>query len=85
MLVMCPVTYSINIRSLSTLQTLPPIRKSGSVAGSMFTAAELNGLAVRVPLLNASLTDAVFQLARDVTAEEVNERLRAAADGELAP
>ena len=33
---------------------------------------KLNGLAVRVPVLNASLTDIVFELNREVTAEEVN-------------
>lgn len=35
-------------------------------------AGKLNGHAVRVPLLNASLTDFVFEAARSVTAEEVN-------------
>ena len=45
---------------------------------------KLNGLAVRVPLLNASLTDAVFTLDRNVTADEVNDALRTAANGELA-
>ena len=44
----------------------------------------LNGLAVRVPLLNASLTDFVFEAARTVTAEEVNGHLETAASGELA-
>jgi len=33
---------------------------------------KLNGLAVRVPVLNASLTDIVFELTREVTAEEIN-------------
>ncbi|RVU83977.1 type I glyceraldehyde-3-phosphate dehydrogenase [Leucothrix sargassi] len=33
---------------------------------------KLNGLAVRVPLLNASLTDLVLEVKREVTAEEVN-------------
>ena len=42
---------------------------------------KLDGLAVRVPLLNASLTDAVFSVARDVDVDEVNGLLRAAADG----
>ena len=32
----------------------------------------LNGHAVRVPLLNASITDAVFEMQRPVTEEEVN-------------
>jgi len=47
-------------------------------------AGKLNGLAVRVPLLNASLTDFVFEAARPVTAEEINGYFAAAAAGELA-
>jgi len=43
----------------------------------------LNGHAVRVPLLNASLTDFVFEAARPVTAEEVNGLFRTAAEGGL--
>jgi glyceraldehyde 3-phosphate dehydrogenase len=43
----------------------------------------LNGHAVRVPLLNASLTDFVFEAERKVTAEEVNEYFREAAEGSL--
>ena len=38
---------------------------------------------MRVPLLNASLTDAVFTMARDVTVAEVHGLLRDAAAGEL--
>ena len=45
---------------------------------------KLNGLAVRVPLLNASLTDCVFEVARPTTVEEVNGLMKAAADGPLA-
>ncbi len=37
-----------------------------------------------MPLANASLTDMVFELAREVTVEEVNAALKAAAEGELA-
>ena len=40
-------------------------------------------MAVRVPLLNASLTDCVFEVARPTTVEEVNRFLREAAEGEL--
>lgn len=43
----------------------------------------LNGLAVRVPLLNASITDAVFEVERPTSAAEVNELFRDAADGAL--
>ena len=35
-------------------------------------AGKLNGLAVRVPILNASLTDLVLEMERPVTAEEIN-------------
>jgi glyceraldehyde 3-phosphate dehydrogenase len=43
----------------------------------------LNGHAVRVPLTNASLTDCVFEVERATTAEEVNQLLKTAAEGEL--
>jgi glyceraldehyde 3-phosphate dehydrogenase len=43
----------------------------------------LNGHAVRVPLANASLTDCVFEVERATTAEEVNNLLKAAAEGPL--
>eukprot|EP00580_Thalassiosira_gravida_P012236 CAMPEP_0201631510 /NCGR_PEP_ID=MMETSP0493-20130528/5472_1 /ASSEMBLY_ACC=CAM_ASM_000838 /TAXON_ID=420259 /ORGANISM="Thalassiosira gravida, Strain GMp14c1" /LENGTH=349 /DNA_ID=CAMNT_0048102863 /DNA_START=28 /DNA_END=1077 /DNA_ORIENTATION=+ len=41
---------------------------------------KLNGLAIRVPLLNASLTDCVFELEKNVTREEVNAALRKASE-----
>ncbi|WP_456444374.1 ArsJ-associated glyceraldehyde-3-phosphate dehydrogenase [Thiolapillus sp.] len=44
---------------------------------------KLNGHAIRVPLLNASLTDFVFDAARPVTAEELNGYFREAAEGGL--
>jgi glyceraldehyde 3-phosphate dehydrogenase len=44
---------------------------------------KLNGMAVRVPLLNASLTDCVFEVKRATTAEEVNRLLKTAAEGPL--
>jgi len=43
----------------------------------------LNGHAVRVPLANASLTDAVFEVERATTREEVNALFEAAAAGPL--
>ena len=46
-------------------------------------AGKLNGHAVRVPLLNASMTDFVFATARAVTAEEINGLFAAAAAGPL--
>ena len=43
----------------------------------------LNGHAVRVPLLNASLTDCVFEVERETSAEAVNALFRAASEGPL--
>lgn len=47
-------------------------------------AGRLNGHAVRVPLLNASLTDFVFEAQRETSAEEINTLFKQAAQGELA-
>ncbi|HAS6144072.1 TPA: ArsJ-associated glyceraldehyde-3-phosphate dehydrogenase [Vibrio vulnificus] len=43
----------------------------------------INGHAVRVPLANASLTDIIFDVKSDTTAEEVNALLKEASQGEL--
>lgn len=43
----------------------------------------LNGLAVRVPLTNGSLTDLVIEADRETSVEEVNALFQAAAEGEL--
>ncbi|EKO3891685.1 ArsJ-associated glyceraldehyde-3-phosphate dehydrogenase [Vibrio metschnikovii] len=44
---------------------------------------KINGHAVRVPLANASLTDIIFDVKRDTTADEVNALLKAASENEL--
>lgn len=46
-------------------------------------AGRMNGMAVRVPLLNASLTDMVFEVERETSTSEVNALLKRAAEGEL--
>ena len=46
--------------------------------------ADFSGHAVRAPVLNASLTDCVFELQRPTTAGEVNELFKTAAKGPLA-
>ncbi|OUS29229.1 type I glyceraldehyde-3-phosphate dehydrogenase [Gammaproteobacteria bacterium 45_16_T64] len=45
---------------------------------------KLNGIAVRVPLANASIVDCVFEVDTEVTREQVNEALRDAAENRLA-
>ncbi|MGS2718828.1 ArsJ-associated glyceraldehyde-3-phosphate dehydrogenase [Eionea flava] len=47
-------------------------------------AGRINGVAIRVPLTNASLTDCVFELNQAVTAEQINSALADAAKGRLA-
>ncbi len=44
---------------------------------------KLNGHAVRVPLLNASLTDFVFEAKRKTSTEEINSLFKRAAENEL--
>ena len=73
-------------RARSALNSLVPTSTGSATAITLIypeLAGKLNGTAVRVPLLNASLTDCVFSMSRDVTVDEVNDLLRSAADGEL--
>lgn len=44
---------------------------------------KLDGLSLRVPVVNGSVTDLVAMLAKDVTVETVNAAMKKAADGEL--
>jgi len=74
-------------RARSALNSLIPTSTGSATAITMIypeLTGKLDGIAVRVPLLNASLTDAVFTMQRDVTVDEVNGHLRAAAEGALA-
>ena len=73
-------------RARSCMQSLiPTTTGSAKAIGLIFPELQgkLNGHAVRVPLLNASLTDAVFELMHEVTVEEVNSAFEAAANGPL--
>ena len=44
---------------------------------------KLDGMAMRVPVVDGSITDLVVQVGREVTVDEVNAAYRAAADGPL--
>jgi glyceraldehyde 3-phosphate dehydrogenase len=73
-------------RARSALNSLVPTSTGSATAITMIypeLKGKLNGVAVRVPLLNASLTDCVFTMNRDVTVDEVNSLLEAASNGEL--
>jgi glyceraldehyde 3-phosphate dehydrogenase len=73
-------------RARSALMSLIPTTTGSATAIALIypeLAGKLNGTAVRVPLLNASLTDCVFTVKRPTTVEEVNRLLAAAAAGGL--
>jgi len=70
----------------SSLSLIPTSTGSATAIGMIFPEllGKLDGIAVRVPLLNASLTDCVFEVSRPTTVAEVNGLLEAAAAGPLA-
>lgn len=67
------------------LSMIPTSTGSATAIGLIYPELQgrLNGLAVRIPLLNASLTDCVFEVERATDAAEVNALFRAAAEGPL--
>jgi glyceraldehyde 3-phosphate dehydrogenase len=69
----------------TSLSLIPTTTGSATAIGLIYPElnGKLNGLAVRVPLLNASLTDCVFEVARSTTVAEVNALLKTAAAGTL--
>ena len=73
-------------RARSALLNLIPTTTGSATAITLINpelAGRLNGHAIRVPLLNASITDCVFEVERATTVEEVNALFQAAADGPL--
>ncbi len=73
-------------RARSALNSLIPTTTGSATAITLIypeLKGRLNGHAVRVPLLNASLTDCVFEVERETTVEEVNTFFKAATEGEL--
>lgn len=74
-------------RARSAMLSMQPTTTGSATAIALIypeLKGKLNGHAVRVPVLNASLTDCVFELARPTTAAEVNALFDAAAKGPLA-
>ena len=73
-------------RARSALNSLIPTTTGSATAITLIypeLKGRLNGHAVRVPLLNASLTDCVFEVERATTAEEVNALFKAASEDAL--
>jgi glyceraldehyde 3-phosphate dehydrogenase len=69
----------------ASLSLIPTTTGSATAIGLIFPEllGKLDGVAVRVPMLNASLTDCVFEVARPTTVAEVNRLLKNAADEPL--
>ncbi|WBL33361.1 ArsJ-associated glyceraldehyde-3-phosphate dehydrogenase [Sinirhodobacter sp. HNIBRBA609] len=73
-------------RARSALNSLIPTSTGSATAITLIypeLKGKLNGHAVRVPLLNASLTDCVFEVSRPTSVDEVNALFAAAAAGPL--
>ena len=70
----------------SSLSLIPTSTGSATAIGLIYPEllGKLTGIAVRVPLLNASLTDCVFEVQRPTTVDELNAAFKRAADGPLA-
>ncbi len=69
----------------ATMSMIPT--KTGAAAAVGLVLPELNGkldgFSVRVPTINVSLVDLVFEAGRDTTVEEVNRIMKRAADGKV--
>ena len=74
-------------RARSAMQSMQPTTTGSATAIALIypeLKGKLNGHAVRVPVLNASLTDCVFELERPTTPSEVNELFEHAEKNSLA-
>ena len=74
-------------RARSAMLSLAPTTTGSATAIALIypeLKGKLNGHAVRAPVLNASLTDCVFELQRETSAQEVNRLFAEAARGDLA-
>ena len=74
-------------RARSAMLSLQPTTTGSATAIALIypeLEGKLNGHAVRAPVLNASLTDCVFELARPTTAKEINALFKSASESVLA-
>ncbi|MCP4255365.1 MAG: type I glyceraldehyde-3-phosphate dehydrogenase, partial [Candidatus Scalindua sp.] len=69
----------------SSLSLIPTSTGSATAIGFIFPELQgkLDGIAVRVPIANASLTDCVFEVNNPVTVKQVNTALQQASKHEL--
>jgi len=69
----------------AAVSMIPTTTGAAAAVGKVIPAlnGKLNGMAVRVPTPDGSLTDFVAELSKPVTVEEVNAAMKKAAEGEL--
>ena len=80
------VCHSDVYRARSATMSMIPTKTGAAAAIGLVVpelAGKLDGMAVRVPTINVSLVDLTFVANRETTAEEVNQLLKNAAEGEL--
>ena len=85
--VLTDVAHSDLRRARSATQSMIPTATGAARAVGLVLpelAGRLDGFAMRVPTLNVSVVDLVFEAARETDAEAVNAAVRAAAEGALA-
>ena len=74
-------------RARAAVQSMIPTKTGAASAVGLVIpelVGKLDGFAVRVPTINVSLVDLVFESSRVVSKEEVNSIMKAAAEGKLA-
>jgi len=73
-------------RARSATQSMIPTKTGAAAAVGLVLpdlAGKLDGFAMRVPTINVSVVDLVFESARATTKDEVNSLMKAASEGEL--
>ncbi len=84
--VLTDVYHSDLRRARSATMSMIPT-KTGAAAAVGLVLPELNGkldgFAIRVPTINVSIVDLVFEAGRETTVEEVNAIMKEAADGKI--
>ena len=74
-------------RARAAANSIVPTTTGAAVAATLALPqleGKLDGQALRVPVIDGSITDLVVNLGREVTVDEVNEAFKTAADGPLA-
>lgn len=84
--VLTDVYHSDLRRARSATQSMIPTKTGAAAAVGLVLpelAGRLDGFSVRVPTINVSMVDLVFQASRETSVDEINSVLKAASEGPL--